>query len=95
MSCSRRSVRAASRSQFATAPPHTRGAQLRWVGECSAAHFTRRVLLTRRAVFVVVRHRVRLGVDEATGEKVALKCLKKKEMGITADVIRQVVRTRV
>jgi hypothetical protein len=36
--------------------------------------------------------RVRLGLDEQTGERVALKCLKKKEMGVTADVIKQVER---
>lgn len=35
--------------------------------------------------------RVRLGLDEKTGERVALKILKKKEMGMTADVIKQVV----
>ena len=36
--------------------------------------------------------RVRLGLDEKTGERVALKILKKKEMGVTADVIKQVER---
>lgn len=36
--------------------------------------------------------KVRLGLDEATGERVALKILKKKEMGLTSDVIRQVER---
>jgi len=36
--------------------------------------------------------KVRLGLDEKTGERVALKVLKKKEMGVTADVIKQVER---
>lgn len=36
--------------------------------------------------------KVRLGLDEKTGERVALKILKKKEMGVTADVIKQVER---
>ncbi len=35
---------------------------------------------------------MRLGLDEKTGERVALKILKKKEMGVTADVIKQVER---
>ena len=33
-----------------------------------------------------------MGLDEKTGERVALKILKKKEMGVTADVIKQVER---
>jgi len=36
--------------------------------------------------------KVRLGVDDATGERVALKILKKKEMGMSSDVIKQVER---
>ena len=47
--------------------------------------------LTAMHVSLLCLLRVRLGLDEKTGERVALKILKKKEMGMTADVIKQVV----
>ena len=61
-----------------------------------AGHFRLRFehSLTAMHAFNVVLHRVRLGLDEKTGERVALKILKKKEMGMTADVIKQVVDQR-